>query len=76
MDDRRLLNNMTPGSKRAGLGDRLIAVEATATASADAVKDLPGAAVPDSEEVTSPTVAEFNALLASLRAAGVITPSE
>lgn len=31
-----------------------------------------GVAVPDSEEATSPTTDEFNALLASLRTAGVI----
>lgn len=29
-------------------------------------------AIPDSEEATSPTTAEFNAVLAALRAAGVI----
>lgn len=27
MDDRRVLNNMTPGSNRAGLGDRILAIE-------------------------------------------------
>lgn len=34
----------------------------------------PGVAVPDSAEVSSPTTAEFNALLASLRGAGFIAP--
>lgn len=27
MDDRRVLNNMTPGSARAGLGDRILKLE-------------------------------------------------
>lgn len=34
------------------------------------------AAIADSTEVTAPTTAEFNALLAALRTAGIITPSE
>ena len=67
MDDKRLLNNMTPGSKRAALGDRLITLEET-------VAELPrqAEAVADSEEATSPTTAQFNDLLSKLRASGVI----
>lgn len=67
MNEKRLLNNMTPGSKRAGLGDRLIALE-------EQVAGLPtqATAIADSEEATNPTVAEFNALLAALRASGAI----
>lgn len=100
MNEKRLLNNMTPGSKRAGLGDRLIALEeqvagsilteaagdlATLTDTVDTLSDtvatlsstvagLPtqATAIADSEEVTNPTVAEFNALLAALRASGAI----
>ncbi|ATI15636.1 hypothetical protein [Bordetella phage vB_BbrM_PHB04] len=55
---RDLVNNLNLGMQKEKAGDLI-------------VKD-PGPAVPDSTETTSPTVAEFNALLASLRAAGVI----
>lgn len=65
IDDKRLLDNATPGLKRAGFGDRFLALEQKTAA-------MPGPAVADSEETTAPTTAEFNALLASLRAAGVI----
>lgn len=49
--------------------------KAIAEAVAEAIASVeiePGDAVPDSEEVGSPTTAEFNALLTSLRGAGLI----
>lgn len=55
---KKLLNNMTPGSKVAGLGDALQKALVV------------GVAVPNA--ASAPTQAEFNALLASLRGAGVI----
>jgi len=64
---RRYLNNATPGLKKAGLGDRLLETEGK-------VANLPGAAVDDAAGA-APTAAEFDALLASLRAAGVIAES-
>lgn len=64
--DKRILNNATPGTKRVGLGDRLIALEET-------VATLPRqAAAVDNAAGANPTKAEFDALLVSLRAAGVI----
>lgn len=57
--EKKLLNNMTPGAKKVKLGDKLGASIA------------PAAAVPNAAG-SAPTAAEFNALLASLRAKGVI----
>ena len=60
---KKLLNNLTPGAKQAKLGDLLD-------------KGLPtaqGAHVPNA--AAAPTQAEFNALLTSLRNAGVIASS-
>lgn len=58
---RNLLNNLNLATRNAKAGDLAILE--------------PGPAVPDSVEAASPTTAEFNALLASLRAAGVIASS-
>lgn len=55
---RNLVNSLNLGMQKENAGDLI-------------VKD-PGPAVPDSSEAASPTTAEFNALLASLRKAGVI----
>lgn len=60
---KKLLNNLTPGAKAAKLGDILD-------------KGLPaakGVHVPNA--AAAPTQAEFNALLTSLRNAGVIASS-
>lgn len=60
---KKLLNSLTPGAKTAKLGDLLD-------------KGLPtaqGAHVPNA--AAAPTQAEFNALLTSLRNAGVIASS-
>ena len=65
-DQKRLLNNMTPGAKKAGLGD---IVDAATKTKAGTV--LQGAAVADAAGA-NPTAAEFKALLDSLRAAGII----
>lgn len=58
---REQINNLNLGTQKVKAGDLAILE--------------PGPAVPDSEEATSPTTAEFNTLLASLRAAGVIAAS-
>ncbi|MCW5602601.1 hypothetical protein [Nitrosomonas sp.] len=67
--EKRIINNMTPGSKKVGLGERLIELEktvATLPRQADAVANAAGA---------TPTKAEFDALLDALRASGVIASS-
>lgn len=67
---KKLLNNLTPGAKQAKLGDLVAQATATATATtAGQVKQ--GVHVPDAAG-SAPTKAEFDALLASLRTAGVI----
>lgn len=65
---RELLNNINIAANKAKLGDYLVdGLEAAKEAGA-----RQGPAVADSTEAASPTTAEFNALLASLRAAGLI----
>ncbi|SDY39062.1 hypothetical protein [Nitrosomonas sp. Nm58] len=64
--EKRILNNVSPGTKKVGLGERLIALEKTVAVlprQAVAVDDAAGA---------NPTKAEFDALLDALRASGVI----
>lgn len=56
---KKLLNNLSPGASKAGLGDKIAALEA------------PGAAVANATDATS-AITQLNALLASLRAKGVI----
>lgn len=65
-EQKRLLNNATPGLNKARLGD---IVDAATRAKHGTV--LQGAHVPNAAGA-SPTKAEFDALLASLRSAGVI----
>lgn len=65
-EQKRLLNHMTPGAKKAGLGD--IVDSATKTKPGTV---LQGAAVADAAGA-SPTADEFKALLDSLRNAGII----
>lgn len=57
--DKKLLNNLTPGAKVAKLGDKLNAVA------------TPGAAVANATDAAT-AITQLNALLASLRAKGVI----
>lgn len=69
MDNKRLLNNVSPGTKRARLGERLVELEETVAQlprKAGAVANAAGAA---------PTKAEFDALLDSLRESGVLASS-
>jgi hypothetical protein len=64
--EKRILNNVSPGTKKVALGERLIELEKT-------VATLPRqAAAVDNAAGANPTKAEFDALLVSLRAAGVI----
>lgn len=60
-----LLNNISPGAKKAKLGDIVDVATTTKTGTV-----LKGAAVANA--VAVPTKAEFDALLVSLRNAGVI----
>lgn len=60
---KKLLNNLTPGAKTAKLGDLLDA----------GLPKAQGVHVPNA--AAAPTQAEFNALLTSLRNAGVIASS-
>ena len=73
---KKIINNLTPGACKVKLGDLLdgaIAASQPATAStAGTVKQ--GAAVAAAAG-SAPTKAEFDALLVSLRAAGVIAAS-
>lgn len=66
--EKRLLNNATPGLKKAGLGDKL---DDATTSKPGLVKQ--GVHVPNA--AAAPTQAEFNALLTSLRNAGVLASS-
>ncbi len=70
-----LLNRATPGTNRAKLGDKVSALangtQAATTATAGVVKQ--GVSVPNAAGA-NPTQAEFNALLTSLRNAGLIAP--
>lgn len=69
----KLLNGATPGLKKAGAGDILQAHE-TALEAATATKlgtVLKGAAVVNATD-NATAITQLNALLASLRAAGVI----
>lgn len=59
-EQKKLLNNATPGTHRAKLGDRI-----------DALEKRQGVAVADAAGA-NPTKAEFDALLTSLRDAGII----
>lgn len=68
--DKRLLDNATPGLKRAGFGDRFLVMEEKV-----AKAPVTATAIADSVEASSPTTAEFNALLAALRASGAIAAS-
>lgn len=62
-EQKKLPNNATPGTKKAALGDALAAAEAGASRTGVHVADAAGSA---------PTKAEFDALLKSLRDAGLI----
>lgn len=64
----RLLNNATPGLRKAALGDAIVSLEEKTATLPAGLKQ--GVAVPDA--AAAPSKAEFDALLASLRAAGVI----
>ncbi|SDH27117.1 hypothetical protein [Nitrosomonas sp. Nm132] len=69
LQEKRILNNMTPGAKKVSLGERLIELEETVAA-------LPRqAAAVDNAAGANPTKAEFDALLSALRASGVIASS-
>ena len=68
---RKLLNRLNRGTAEAGVGDFVVDGIAAAQAAAESANKQ-GAAVADSAEVGSPTTAQFNALLASLRAAGLL----
>lgn len=64
---KKLINNMNPAARKAKLGDIVDELHnRNATAKGVAVADAEGAA---------PTAEEFNALLTSLRDAGVIAAS-
>lgn len=67
-EQKRLLNNASPGLKKAGLGD--IVDDATPTKQGTVFQ---GVAVANAAG-SNPTKAEFDALLTSLRNAGVIAP--
>lgn len=64
---KRMLNNLTPGAKKAQLGELL---DSATTTKQGTVKQ--GVAVPNA--AAAPTQADFNALLTSLRNAGIIAP--
>lgn len=70
--NKRLLNNLTPGSAKAKLGDEVDALDAATqpatTTTAGIVKQ--GAVFADL--TGNPLMADFNALLANLRTAGII----
>lgn len=66
---KRLLNTISPGAKQAGLGDLLDSATATKQGTV-----LQGVHVPNAAGA-NPTKAEFDALLTSLRNAGVIASS-
>ena len=73
---KKLLNNISPGSKKAGLGDLIADLQGktgtATTAKAGIVKQ--GVTVAAAAGFT-PTKAEFDALVTSLKDAGVIASS-
>ena len=74
-DEKKLMNNATPGLAKAKLGDKVAAADAAtqpATATTRGVV-LRGAHVANAAGA-NPTQAEYNALLTSLRDAGIIAP--
>lgn len=72
-EQKKLLNNATPGLKKAGLGDIIEALQgATGEATADAAGIVKQGVAVDDAAGSTPTKAEFDALLDSLRTAGVI----
>lgn len=71
---RKLLNNLNLGTQKASLGDFVVGGIAAAQAAAGAANKQ-GAAVADAAG-SEPTAGEFNALLDSLRAAGIIAAAE
>lgn len=70
---KKLISNMTPGSAKVKLGDVVSdAVDATNPASADVAGVVKLAAAVANAAGTTPTKAEFDALLTSLRASGAL----
>lgn len=68
---KKLLNNLNMGTNKVKLGDVLDAATAPATtAAAGVVKQ----AAAQADSAAAPTQAEFNGLLAKLRAAGILAP--
>lgn len=72
-EEKRWLNNATPGLAHAQLGDKIDAlIGSTQPASATTAGIVKRGAVVADAAGANPTAAEFKALLDSLRAAGVI----
>lgn len=72
-EDKKLLNNATPGLHKAGLGDLIDElIAATQAASADTAGVVKQGVAVAAAAGAAPTAAEFLALLDSLRDAGVI----
>lgn len=71
--NKRLINNISPGAAKAKLGDLVAAHEdATQAATASVAGVVKQGVAVAAAAGAAPTKAEFDALLASLRTAGVI----
>lgn len=68
---RKLLNKLNIGTSKAKLGDVLAAGIAPATTTTAGVVKMAAA---QADSAAAPTQAEFNALLAKLRASGALAP--
>jgi hypothetical protein len=75
-EEKRLIDNATPGLARVKLSEKIEALQAATQPATTTVAGIvkKGAAVADAAGA-APTAAEFKALLDSLRAAGVIASS-
>jgi hypothetical protein len=73
---KKIINNLTPGAYKVKLGDLLDgAIEASQPATSSTAGTVKQGAAVAAAAGATPTKAEFDALLVSLRAAGVIAAS-